>query len=55
LTDINNKKEIFDLIYQIRCNTFHGAKDLGDAKDNQLTRVSEQLFSKPLGTFLGMG
>lgn len=36
LNDENNLKEIFQFIYQIRCNLFHGAKDRMDDKDSSL-------------------
>lgn len=36
LNDPENLKEIFDFIYQIRCNLFHGAKDLHDQRDASL-------------------
>ena len=36
LNDVENYKEIFDFIYQIRCNLFHGSKDLQDPKDSNL-------------------
>ena len=52
LKDTTNEKEVFDFIYQIRCNTFHGGKNLADGDDNQLTRLSEQLLYEPLERFL---
>jgi len=54
LVNIKDEKEIFEFIYQIRCNTFHGAKDLSNKKDQHLVRLSEQLFDQPLNLFLGL-
>lgn len=36
LSDIKNIKQIFEFIYQIRCNLFHGSKDVSNEKDNRL-------------------
>jgi len=36
LSDVESYKEIFNFIYQIRCNLFHGSKDLKDARDASL-------------------
>ena len=54
LNDINDIEQIIRFIYQIRCNTFHGAKDLMDRRDQQLVRLSEMLFNRPLGRFVGL-
>ncbi|MCF7844164.1 hypothetical protein K9M47_04745 [Candidatus Gracilibacteria bacterium] len=50
--DIKNENELFRFMYQIRCNTFHGGKDLFDQDDNELTRCVEILFDKPIGVYL---
>lgn len=52
LNDISNEREVFNFIYQIRCNTFHGAKDLWNPKDHQLVRISQKLLKKPLDLLL---
>jgi len=36
LNDENNLEQTFNFLYQIRCNLFHGAKDLKDARDAEL-------------------
>lgn len=36
LKDTDSYKEIFNFIYQIRCNLFHGSKDLRDSRDSNL-------------------
>lgn len=38
LQDENDLRQIFDFVYQIRCNLFHGAKDIKNAKDTDLVR-----------------
>lgn len=38
LQDENNFVQVFDFVYQIRCNLFHGAKDIKNAKDYELVR-----------------
>jgi len=38
LQDENNLEQIFDFVYQIRCNLFHGAKDIKNNKDVELVR-----------------
>lgn len=34
--DLGSFKEYLDCIYQIRCNLFHGGKDVADAQDKEL-------------------
>jgi hypothetical protein len=36
LEDVESYEEIFKFIYQIRCNLFHGSKDLQDSRDKNL-------------------
>lgn len=38
LNDENNLKQTFNFIYQIRCNLFHGSKDIKDTKDAELVK-----------------
>lgn len=52
LNDISNTREIIEFVYQIRCNLFHGGKDLLKERDNRLTKVSEQLFDQAFDEFL---
>lgn len=54
LENITDENEIFMFIYQIRCNTFHGAKDSGVEKDNKLTMAAEILLNEPLHVYLRM-
>ena len=52
LNDIASTREILEFVYQIRCNLFHGGKDLNDARDNRLTKVAEQLFDQAFDEYL---
>src|SRR3990167_7616718 len=36
LNDENSLEQTFDFVYQIRCNLFHGAKDIKNARDADL-------------------
>ena len=33
---VSDKKSLFEAIYQVRCNLFHGNKALGDTRDQRL-------------------
>ena len=36
LNDENDPEQVFNFLYQIRCNLFHGAKNLKDTRDYEL-------------------
>lgn len=36
LNDENNLEQVFDFLYQIRCNLFHGAKNVKNSRDYEL-------------------
>lgn len=38
LHDENDLAQVFDFVYQIRCNLFHGAKDIKNERDSELVR-----------------
>jgi len=38
LVDASNIEEVFNFMYQIRCNLFHGAKNIKDYRDAELVR-----------------
>jgi|SRR3989338_5166603 len=38
LKDENSLEHTFNFVYQIRCNLFHGAKDIKDTRDAELVR-----------------
>lgn len=44
LSDIDNFSEIFDFIYQIRCNLFHGGKMALSARNQNLVESSSKVL-----------
>ena len=38
LQDENNLEQVLNFVYQIRCNLFHGAKDVKNERDAELVR-----------------
>ncbi len=44
LNDETNLEETFNFIYQIRCNLFHGSKDIKNAKDADLVRYADKFL-----------
>ncbi|GEM_PF-1394398 len=38
LQDENDLEQVFDFVYQIRCNLFHGAKNMKSERDAELVR-----------------
>ena len=38
LNDEKDIEEVFNFVYQIRCNLFHGSKDIKNSKDAELVR-----------------
>lgn len=40
LNDETNLEEIFNFIFQIRCNLFHGSKDMTNGKDSNLVKYA---------------
>ncbi len=44
LTNENNLDEVFNFIYQIRCNLFHGAKNVKNERDAELVRYGAKFL-----------
>ena len=44
LSDENNLEQTFGFVYQIRCNLFHGAKDVRDDRDAELVRCGAKFL-----------
>ena len=44
LNDENNLEQTFKFIYQIRCNLFHGSKDIKNTKDADLVRYADKFL-----------
>lgn len=52
LKDENNLKEVFDFVYQIRCNLFHGAKDVKNEKDANLVRYGAKFLRESINYWM---
>lgn len=52
LNDENNLEEVFNFIYQIRCNLFHGAKDIKNDKDAELVRRSAKFLRNSINYWI---
>ena len=52
INDIKNFNEVIDVIYQIRCNLFHGQKGADEQRDLELVdlafRVLTEIFGRPI-------
>lgn len=46
ISDLNSLDELLDVIYQIRCNLFHGQKSRIDPRDRELVEVAFYILSK---------
>lgn len=46
LRDVENFSEIFDFIYQIRCNLFHGGKMAMSARDHDLVTAASKVLDE---------
>lgn len=46
LTNINDKNEVVDFIYQIRCSLFHGSSSWLNKRDNELALNAGKLLKK---------
>lgn len=52
LKDENNLQEIFNFVYQIRCNLFHGAKNIKNAKDAKLVQCGAKFLRACIDTWM---
>lgn len=63
ITDTTDLTQIMDVVYQIRCNLFHGSKGLDDERDRNLVAVAAEVllplllkvFEDPEITYLPRG
>ena len=46
INDIHNLGQVLDVIYQIRCNLFHGRKSMIDSHDRELVELAFHILSK---------
>lgn len=49
IQDPRSIRQVFDFIYQIRCNLFHGRKTPNDVLDQKLVSASSKAFQKLIG------
>lgn len=52
LHDENNVEQVFNFIYQIRCNLFHGAKNVKDSRDYRLVDYSARLLQSAIDKWM---
>lgn len=52
LHDENNLEQVFDFIYQIRCNLFHGSKDVKNARDFELVRYAAKFLRSSIDNWM---
>jgi len=52
IKDENSIKEIFSVIYRVRCNLFHGAKTPDSPNDNDLVNCSLNILRPPISKWL---
>lgn len=52
LNDENNIEEIINFIYQIRCNLFHGSKDIMDSNDANLVFFGGEFLKNAIDWWL---
>ena len=48
ISSIHNIDQVLDVIYQIRCNLFHGQKSMIDPHDHELVDLAFHILSKIL-------
>jgi hypothetical protein len=52
ITDVKNLSQVLDAIYRVRCNLFHGGKDINEITDIALVSASGTLLYCILEKFL---
>ena len=50
--DIKNINEVLDVVYQIRCNLFHGSKSPSEVRDQKLASTASRILGKLVGCVL---
>lgn len=48
----NDLEQVFNFVYQIRCNLFHGAKDLKNDRDTELVRHGAKFLRSALDVWM---
>lgn len=54
IQDVNNLEEVFNFVYQIRCNLFHGAKNVKNAKDTELVSRGAKFLRTAIDCWMKM-
>lgn len=49
ISDVNDRDNIIEAIYKIRCNLFHGSKSPGNSKDKKLVSCVNLIMTKWIG------
>jgi hypothetical protein len=52
ITDPTKLTEVLEVVYQVRCNLFHGAKDAFNVDDEECARAALTLIQKPICLWL---
>ena len=52
IEDDNNFEQIFRFVYQIRCNLFHGAKNLKNSRDHELVKAGGNFLIACINSWL---
>jgi len=52
LNDEDNLEQIFRFLYQVRCNLFHGAKNIKNPKDNKLVYEGAKYLENSIGGWI---
>lgn len=54
IPNVNDLSRVASCLYQVRCNLFHGSKELGNTRDEALVRASYTIVSKLISPFLDL-
>lgn len=52
IQDLDDRKNIINAIYKIRCNLFHGAKEANNTRDEKLIRCTQKILEKWIGNLV---
>lgn len=52
LNDEKNLEQTFDFVYQIRCNLFHGSKDIKNVRDAELVRHAAKFLRTSINSWM---
>ena len=52
LNDENDVEQVFNFIYQIRCNLFHGAKNVKSSRDYELVNSSAKFLKSAIDRWM---